>query len=106
VSQVCWHGGATLHAAAYGNSLDVSTRQKLESLRTQGKIELDILRKGPAEDWPHANIEELIEYARTFPKKVASNTGNAWTIEYITRDYDQLLNRTLLTEEQIKFYDS
>lgn len=82
----------TLHAAASGSgSLDLSVKQKITNLQNEGRLSVDVTRKGPAENFPKLTVLELIEYARTYPSKVSSSSKNAWTISYLTSDYTGLV---------------
>lgn len=95
---------ATLSASAYGNDVNASVSQQLQSLKSQGQLQIEITRHGPAEDWPHGTVDELLEYGRTFPSKVKAASTGAWPIEYQAiryREVDQSI-----TPEQSKFFDT
>lgn len=83
---------ATMHAAAVGSgSLDASVKQKLTSLQSQGKLGIDITRKGPSDPIPTLTVPDLIDYAVKYPTLVTNASGNAWTIRYLTSDYSGLV---------------
>jgi len=84
---------ATMHAAASGSgSLDASVREKLTSLQKNGKLTVEITRKGPADPYPPLTVPELIDYAVQYPKLVSSKSGNAWTTRYLTSEYTGLVD--------------
>lgn len=83
----------TLHAAAAGSgSLDASTSSKLSDLQKEGRLSVEITRKGPADEYPQLTVPELIEYARIYPTKVSEGSKKAWIISYLTSDYRTLVH--------------
>jgi hypothetical protein len=95
---------ATLHAAGWGGSIDAATQSKLESFQSSGRLNMQIIRQGPAEAWPASTVTDLISYAQTFPAKVATHSGSAWVISYIVSTYDEIFNSWNTPAPQIAFY--
>lgn len=84
---------ATMHAAAVGSgSMEASVKQRLRSLQNDGKLSIDITRKGPSDPIPNLTVPELIDYAVKYPTLVTNASGNAWTIRYLTSDYSGLVH--------------
>jgi hypothetical protein len=125
------------HAAFSGSgpnaSVSVDASKSLETFREKQQLHVDIVRQGPIESWPNATVAELIEYARTFPCKVASQkctdeeyakldqsdgsttssspkrvkapNPHPYTTDFIAISYDGLIDDTTLSDRQRKFFD-
>jgi hypothetical protein len=97
---------ATLHAAGWGGSIDASTQSKLQTYQSQGRLNMQVIRQGPAEAWPSSSITELIKYAQDFPQKVASGSTSAWTISYIVSTYDEVFQQWDAPASQVAFFNA
>jgi hypothetical protein len=114
-------------------NVSVDASKSLETFRKTQQLHVDIVRQGPVESWPDATVAELIEYARTFPCKVAarkctddeyakleqsdsSTTSSSpkkikapdphpYTIDFVAMSYDGLIDDTTLSDRQRKFFD-
>jgi hypothetical protein len=60
---------ATLHAAGWGGSIDLATQSKLQTFLSNGRLNINVIRQGPAEPWPTATVADFISYAQQFPQK-------------------------------------
>jgi hypothetical protein len=92
---------ASLKAAGKGSwgeaSGGVTVEQRVNKYSDQGKIQVKILRKGPKEEFPQLSVNNLIEYARTFPNRITGNVATfsnnsyePWTLAWIATDYKAL----------------
>jgi hypothetical protein len=95
---------ATLHAAGWGGSLDVATQSKLQSYQSAGRLNIQIIRQGPAEKWPTGTVANLITYAQDFPSKVASKSQSAWVMSYVVSTYDQIYQTWKAPASQVLFF--
>jgi hypothetical protein len=91
-------------ASALGNSLDVQTTTKLSDLVNQGRLEMEILRKGPSDDIPNPTIDAIKAYAQALPGKVKPHGGTPWPIEMSTKGYGSL--GPAVTDAQSSFLDA
>jgi hypothetical protein len=102
---------ATLNASGWGAKLSATVEQQLQSLKDSGRLQVDIIRQGPSEPWPHATVQDLIDYAESFPPKIHC-TGKetpdspclAWTTDYISADYSEVLGKWGLPAQQADFF--
>jgi hypothetical protein len=95
---------ATLHAAGFGGSLDASVKSKLQTYQDNGRLNIQIIRQGPAEAWPAGTVTDLISYAQAFPAKVAGNSKSAWTTFYLVSSYNEIFEKWNAPASQVAFY--
>jgi hypothetical protein len=103
-SQEQQDAAATLHAAGWGGSLDASVESKLQTYQDSGRLNVQIIRQGPAEAWPTADVASLISYAQGFPAKVASDSKSAWVTSYIVSTYDEIFEKWNAPASEVAFY--
>jgi hypothetical protein len=93
-------------ASATTNSVSASLDQSLNSYSDSKRLDISILRKGPAEDYSNLKPSDLIEAVRTFASKVRAGSGSAWTVWYLVQPYPQLAGKFGRTAKQAAFLDS
>ncbi len=96
---------ASLSGSGPSGSFGVNMKKDMEEFKKQDRLEFSIQRQGPVEDWPQTSIASIVEYARTFPSKVKSDTGKPWTTHYLMTGYDELIGAKILADTQAAFFD-
>ena len=97
---------ATLHAAGWGGSVDISTQSKLQTYLSNGRLDIKVIRQGPAEPSPTGTVADFVAYAQSFPQKVAVGSTSAWVISYVTQTYDEIYQKWDAPPSQIAFFNA
>jgi len=78
----------------YSKSLDLTTSNK--------KVSMKLIRLGDKSDLPKDNLDEMLDFIRSFPAKVTPHSGNEAFLKFITEKYTNTLNNQLITAKQVQ----
>jgi len=80
---------AAFSAAFLVGEMNANVEAKFAHMISEGRLTVEIMRKGPAEDIPSDPVS-IMRYAETFPCKVSSGSIAHWRLYLTAASYDSL----------------